>query len=99
MYSVKVDAFDFELPAELIAQEAVARGASRLLVLDRRTSSVAHASVRDLPDWLRSGDLLVAKSLQLFRRGRVVPVTVDNHQYRKLEVRSQKLDVRSWSQP
>jgi S-adenosylmethionine:tRNA ribosyltransferase-isomerase len=76
LYSVKVDAFDFALPAELIAQEAVERGASRLLVLDRHTSAVSHASVRDLPQWLRRGDLLVANDTRVFPArliGRRVP--------------------------
>ena len=73
---MKVDAFDFALPAELIAQEAVERGASRLLVLDRHTSAVSHASVRDLPQWLRRGDLLVANDTRVFPArliGRRVP--------------------------
>ncbi|HET7694937.1 MAG TPA: tRNA preQ1(34) S-adenosylmethionine ribosyltransferase-isomerase QueA [Vicinamibacterales bacterium] len=73
---MKVEAFDFELPEELIAQTAVARGASRLLVLDRSTSAVSHASIRDLPRWLRAGDLLVANDTRVFPArliGRRVP--------------------------
>ncbi|MCB1054403.1 MAG: S-adenosylmethionine:tRNA ribosyltransferase-isomerase, partial [Acidobacteria bacterium] len=50
--------FDFELPAELIAQEPLARGTSRLLVLDA-AGEARHRSVADLPDLLRPGDLLV----------------------------------------
>ncbi|HSG41024.1 MAG TPA: tRNA preQ1(34) S-adenosylmethionine ribosyltransferase-isomerase QueA [Thermoanaerobaculia bacterium] len=50
--------FDYHLPPERIAQEAVPRGESRLLVLDR-TSPDRHARVRDLPRLLRPGDLLV----------------------------------------
>jgi S-adenosylmethionine:tRNA ribosyltransferase-isomerase len=76
LYSVRVDAFDFELPAELIAQDPVERGASRLLVLDRGSSAVSHASVRDLPAWLRRGDLLVANDTRVFPArliGRRVP--------------------------
>ena len=63
---MKVEAFDFELPAELIAQHAVERGASRLLVLERSTSAVSHATVRDLPRWLRAGDLLVTNDTRVF---------------------------------
>jgi S-adenosylmethionine:tRNA ribosyltransferase-isomerase len=66
LYSLKVDAFDFELPPELIAQRAVERGASRLLLLDRATSAVAHGSIRDLPQRLRAGDLLVANDTRVF---------------------------------
>jgi S-adenosylmethionine:tRNA ribosyltransferase-isomerase len=66
LYSVRVDGFDFELPTELIAQTAVERGASRLLLLDRATSAVAHGSIRDLPQRLRAGDLLVANDTRVF---------------------------------
>jgi S-adenosylmethionine:tRNA ribosyltransferase-isomerase len=66
LYSLKLDDFDFELPEGLIAQQAADRGASRVLVLDRSTSAVAHASIRDLPALLRAGDLLVANDTQVF---------------------------------
>jgi S-adenosylmethionine:tRNA ribosyltransferase-isomerase len=46
---VKVDSFDFELPPELIAQAALPRGESRLLVLDRASGKLSHASIRDRP--------------------------------------------------
>ena len=53
--------FDYELPAELIAQEpAEPRDASRLLVLDRARARGRTARSRDLPDLLRPGDCLVA---------------------------------------
>jgi S-adenosylmethionine:tRNA ribosyltransferase-isomerase len=53
--------YDYDLPPELIAQEpAEPRDAARLLVLDRASGSVSHAHIRDLPDLLASGDLLVA---------------------------------------
>lgn len=50
--------FDYELPGELIAQEALSRGESRLLVLPA-AGSPQHRRIRDLPDLLRAGDLLV----------------------------------------
>ncbi|HKV09372.1 MAG TPA: S-adenosylmethionine:tRNA ribosyltransferase-isomerase, partial [Thermoanaerobaculia bacterium] len=50
--------FDYELPPEAIAQEPAPRGESRLLVLDRE-SPERHSRVRDLPRFLRPGDLLV----------------------------------------
>jgi S-adenosylmethionine:tRNA ribosyltransferase-isomerase len=52
--------FDFALPAELIAQTPPpARDQSRLLVLDRATSKLAHRSFVDLPEYLQPGDVLV----------------------------------------
>jgi S-adenosylmethionine:tRNA ribosyltransferase-isomerase len=52
--------FAYELPEELIAQTPLAeRSASRLLTLEGATGAVADRSIRDLPDLLRAGDLLV----------------------------------------
>src|SRR5436305_12468893 len=51
---------DYELPAELIAQEpAAVRDLSRLLVVHRRDGSLEHRQFLDLPDLLAPGDLLV----------------------------------------
>ena len=68
-----VTEFDFELPEELIAQNALERGASRLLVLDRTTSQLNHASIRQLPSFLKSGDLMVANDT------RVIPARLLGH--------------------
>jgi S-adenosylmethionine:tRNA ribosyltransferase-isomerase len=54
---VRVDAFDFALPAELIAQAPLPeRDAARLLVVGE---TVDDRLVRDLPELLAPGDLLV----------------------------------------
>lgn len=51
-------AYDYDLPAELIAQHpAAVRDESRLLVLDGER--IEHRIFRDLPDLLEPGDLLV----------------------------------------
>ena len=63
---MKLDAFDFNLPQELIAQQAVPRGESRLLVLDRDAGTLTHSGVRALPSFLRAGDLLVANDTRVF---------------------------------
>jgi S-adenosylmethionine:tRNA ribosyltransferase-isomerase len=68
--------FDFDLPEELIAQQAVPRGESRLLVLDRAAGAIQDARVGDLPQLLRSGDLLVVNNTRVFAArllGRRVP--------------------------
>ncbi|WP_199096496.1 tRNA preQ1(34) S-adenosylmethionine ribosyltransferase-isomerase QueA [Dyella sp. ASV21] len=60
--------FDFELPPELIAQAPLAeRSASRLLVLDVDGQTRQDRMFRDLPQFLREGDLLV------FNDTRVLP--------------------------
>jgi S-adenosylmethionine:tRNA ribosyltransferase-isomerase len=63
---VLVSDFDFELPAELIAQDAAPRGTSRLLVMPRRAGSLEHATVADLPRYLAPGDLLVVNNTRVF---------------------------------
>jgi S-adenosylmethionine:tRNA-ribosyltransferase-isomerase (queuine synthetase) len=61
-----VSDFTFELPDDLIAQEAAPRGTSRLLVLDRQPPSLHHSTIRDLPTFLRAGDLLVVNNTRVF---------------------------------
>jgi S-adenosylmethionine:tRNA ribosyltransferase-isomerase len=65
---VALSDYDYRLPPECIAQAPLAeRDASRLLVLDRRSAAVAHHLYLDLPELLRTGDLLVLND------ARVVP--------------------------
>jgi S-adenosylmethionine:tRNA ribosyltransferase-isomerase len=60
--------YDFELPAECIAQHPTPeRDGARMLVLDRASASLTHASVRELSRWIHPGDLLVVNT------SRVVP--------------------------
>jgi S-adenosylmethionine:tRNA ribosyltransferase-isomerase len=57
---------DYDLPPELIAQRPVEpRDASRLLVADRRTGAVEHATFRDLPDLLPAGTLSVVNDTRV----------------------------------
>jgi S-adenosylmethionine:tRNA ribosyltransferase-isomerase len=65
---VRTSDFDFPLPEELIAQTpAPVRDQSRLLVVHRATGEMAHRRFRDLPEYLRPGDLLVLNN------SRVIP--------------------------
>src|SRR6187200_722211 len=58
---LRLSDFDFALPRELIAQHPAAeRSAARLL--DARVEPARDRHVRDLPDLLRAGDLLVVKA-------------------------------------
>ena len=64
----ELDAYHYELPSELIAQEPLAnRADARLLVVDRSSGTLSHSHVRDLPEFLRAGDLVV------FNDTRVIP--------------------------
>jgi S-adenosylmethionine:tRNA ribosyltransferase-isomerase len=60
MRGARTSDYDFELPAELIAQSPLAkRDASRLMVLDRASGSITHRSFSELPELLAPRDLLV----------------------------------------
>ena len=69
--------FDFDLPAELIAQEPAARARRGAAAPpDRATGSLAHTTVSALPELLRAGDLLVVNNTRVFPArllGRRVP--------------------------
>jgi len=59
--------FDFELPAELIAQEALAdRAGSRMLVLHRDEGRWEDRRFREFPEFLRPGDCLVLNDSRVF---------------------------------
>jgi S-adenosylmethionine:tRNA ribosyltransferase-isomerase len=59
---------DYDLPAELIAQQpADPRDSSRLLVYDRATGDVRHRRFRELPEELTRGELVVVND------SRVIP--------------------------
>jgi S-adenosylmethionine:tRNA ribosyltransferase-isomerase len=65
---MQLDAFDFELPAELIAQHPpVRRGESRLLTVDAATGVVADRGFGDLPQLLRPHDVLVLNDTRVIK--------------------------------
>jgi S-adenosylmethionine:tRNA ribosyltransferase-isomerase len=58
--------YDFLLPPERIAQRPTPeRDAARLLVLDRASGNREHATMRELPRFLRRGDLVVVNATQV----------------------------------
>jgi len=66
--SARLSDYDFELPRELIASRPLPdRAASRMMVVDRTTGTVTHRMFRDLPEFIRPGDLLVLNN------SRVIP--------------------------
>src|ERR1041384_1140808 len=57
---MKTSDFDYDLPAELIAQQPLAdRAASRMMVVNRDTGEIRHDQFRNLDRYFRAGDLLV----------------------------------------
>jgi S-adenosylmethionine:tRNA ribosyltransferase-isomerase len=64
---VELAAFDYDLPDELIAQEALPdRAASRMLVVHRDEGRWEDRVFRDLPSYLRAGDCLVLNDSRVF---------------------------------
>ena len=63
---MRVDDFDFELPADQIAQEPRPRGASRLLIVDRAAGTWREATFRELPERLQPGDAVIANDTRVF---------------------------------
>lgn len=58
--------YDFALPLEAIAQTPLAeRDAARLLALERGSGAIAHRSIRELPELLRPGDLVVMNATRV----------------------------------
>ena len=62
-----VSDFDYDLPADLIAQQPpAARDGARLFHLDRRSGRDGHGRVTDLPELLDPGDLLVVNDTRVY---------------------------------
>lgn len=60
--------FDYYLPKEHIAQSpANPRESAKLMIVNRRKRSIAHGYVHDLPDIIRSNDLVVVNNTKVFR--------------------------------
>jgi S-adenosylmethionine:tRNA ribosyltransferase-isomerase len=58
--------FDYDLPPERIAQTAVEpRDAAKLLVIHRTDGRLEHRIFRDLPEYLRPGDVLVVNQTRV----------------------------------
>jgi S-adenosylmethionine:tRNA ribosyltransferase-isomerase len=90
---MRVDLFDFELPAERIAlRPARPRDSARMLVVEGRAGPFADKQVHDLPGLLRAGDVLV------FNDTRVIPAQLEG---RRGEARigatlHKRIDLRRW---
>src|SRR4051812_37537902 len=60
--------YDFELPADRIAQHPTERrGDSRLMVINRTTGEISHRQFADLEEIIPGGDALVLNTTRVFR--------------------------------
>lgn len=63
---MKTEDFNYSLPEELIAQEPAAeRDGCRLLVMERESGALTDRIFRDIEEYLRPGDLLVANETRV----------------------------------
>jgi S-adenosylmethionine:tRNA ribosyltransferase-isomerase len=68
---METEAFGYDLPKELIAQNPVSpRDACRLMVLDRKKDSINHRIFSDLTQILKKGDVLV------LNKSKVIPARI-----------------------
>jgi S-adenosylmethionine:tRNA ribosyltransferase-isomerase len=74
---MKTTEFDYYLPPELIAQTPVEpRDSSRLMVVHRATGAIEHRIFREIVDYIRPGDILVANQSRVLPArlfGRKIP--------------------------
>ncbi len=89
--AVRTSDFDYELTAELIAQEPhPRRDQSRLMVLHRSDRKIEHHRFDELPDLLRKGDLLVLNDTKVipgkFQSQRRTGAKIDGLFLREMEI-------------
>ncbi|MFK5923024.1 MAG: tRNA preQ1(34) S-adenosylmethionine ribosyltransferase-isomerase QueA [Verrucomicrobiota bacterium] len=88
---MKTSDFEYELPAELIADRPPEqRGQSRMLIVDRSAGTIEHKHFVDLPAYLQQGDLLVLNDT------RVVPARYFSNDGKIELLRLQKLSTTQW---
>ncbi|MBU0531486.1 MAG: tRNA preQ1(34) S-adenosylmethionine ribosyltransferase-isomerase QueA [Candidatus Uhrbacteria bacterium] len=77
--STPVDLFDYDLPAEYIAQEPMEpRDHSKLMVLGSKSGSIEHRQFDEIVNYLHAGDVLVFNDTRVFKarlKGKVTKVT------------------------
>ena len=99
---MRTDDFDFDLPRELIAQHPVTpRDAARLLAVD---DALSDRTVRDLPNLLRPGDIMVFNDTRviparLFGRRGDAKVEVTLHQHVEVADATQRTRWRAFARP
>ncbi len=92
---MKTSDFDYSLPTELIAQTPIEpRDHSRLMVLNRRDSSIEHRRFFEITDYFQAGDVLV------FNDSRVIPARLTGRKAGsggKVELLlTRRLDANTW---
>jgi S-adenosylmethionine:tRNA ribosyltransferase-isomerase len=65
-FALELADYEYALPPEAIAQHPPAeRDGGRLMMLGRKDGVLAHSAMRELPEWLAPGDLLVVNNTRV----------------------------------
>jgi S-adenosylmethionine:tRNA ribosyltransferase-isomerase len=65
---MKISDYDYNLPEQLIADRPPEqRGGTRLLVLDKKSGTIAHEKYANLADYLEKGDVLVLNNTRVIK--------------------------------
>jgi S-adenosylmethionine:tRNA ribosyltransferase-isomerase len=82
-----ISEFDYELPPELIAREPVRpRDASRMMIVDRQAGSFSDSLFKNLPNVLRSDDVLVINDTRVIRARIYADLSRSSGRRRQIEV-------------
>ncbi len=88
---LSASAYDYDLPPGLIAQHPPEnRGASRMMVLDRKAGTISHRMFPDFPEYVSSDDLLVLNDT------RVVPARYFSNDGKKELLRLEVISATRW---
>lgn len=91
---MRTKSFSFDLPPELIAQHPPqTRGTSRLLVLNRRTDAITHASMDQITRFIEPGTVMVFNDSRV-RKARLFATSENGGRVELLLIR--RLDSASW---
>ena len=64
---MKLSAFKFNLPKELLAEyPAKSRDESRLMVVDRKTNKISHKKFKDIINYFDDGDVMIMNDTKVF---------------------------------
>lgn len=78
---MKTSDFNYDLPAELIAQTPLLeRSKSRMMVLDKLTGEIEHKHFEDILDYINEGDTVVLNDTK------VIPARIFGHRENKEEI-------------
>lgn len=85
--SIPISDYDYVLPKDLIAQEpARPRESARLMIVSRKSRTVEHRYVSDLPEYFKDGDIVIVNNTKVFKARLKGTVTAANGMPSNVEI-------------